>query len=221
MIYMRNLFLILALIFYPLAVHALILLGSSRTAVFLLVAISLIYLVMLGFRGTLSRFAAGTAVYIVLMAIGIINIFTDSMYALFLPPVLINLGMMGFFGDTLRHGSAPLVERLMRLEYKQELPGPLKQYARRLTWIWTGFFCLMALLSLLLAWRAPLAVWSLFANVLNYIFVAVLFLGQYIYRFLRFRQYGIFMPWHTIQTISRISANDPGHPFFSGGGTRR
>ncbi len=218
---MRNLFLTLALIFYPLAVHALILSDSPRTAVFLLMAISLAYLIVLGVKGHLNRFAAGMAVYALLLGIGIVNVFTDSMYALFLPPILLNVGMMGFFGNTLRRGSIPLVERLMRLEYKQALPEPLIRYARQLTCLWAGFFCSMALLSLLLAAAAPLPVWSLFTNVLNYIFVAVLFAAQYIYRFIRFRQYGVFMPWHTVQTVSRIPLNDPSHPFFNSGATRR
>jgi len=54
-------------------------------------------------------------VYALLAAVGSLNLLTDTVYALYLPPLLINFGLMTLFGLTLRRGSMPLVERLMRM----------------------------------------------------------------------------------------------------------
>lgn len=217
---MRAVFYVFAALCYPLIVHVLILWNAPRVAVALLIAVSLGYAVFLG-RQSWKTFGRWITGYAMLAALGIVNLLTDAVYALFLPPVVINLGMMVLFAATLREGSVPLVERLMRLEYKEALPGPLQRYARQLTWIWTGFFATMALTSLLLAWLAPLEWWSLFANALNYAFIAALFIGQYVYRFLRYRQYGIFMPWHTLRSMIRVPLADPAHPFFRPTGARQ
>lgn len=217
---MRATFFVFAALCYPLIVHALILADTPHLAVALLVGVSLIYAALLR-RQSWKAFSIGIIIYGVLAALGIVNLLTDSFYALFLPPIVINLGMMALFAATLHPDSMPLVERLMRLEYKDALPLPLQRYGRQLTWIWAGFFASMALASLLLAWLAPLHWWSLFANVLNYVFIAVLFIGQYLYRFLRYRQYGVFMPWHTLRRMLRTPLADPTHPLFKPSGARR
>ena len=48
--------------------------------------------------------------------------------------------------------------------------------------MWTLFFILLAFESLLLALFAPLEIWSLFANLLNYLLAGLLFTGEYFFR---------------------------------------
>ncbi len=218
---MRTLLLVLSLIFYPLAVHVLILLKVPGIAVFGLVLVSLTYLMVLGVQGK------GVApvwlwIYGLLALIGGMSLYTHSVHALFLPPVLINLGMLVVFGATLRVGKVPLVERLLRIAYSQDLPlkglpPGLSQSARRMTWAWVIFFACMALLSLILARWASLAVWSLFVNVLYYFFIAALLTLQHLYRYFRFRRYGAVSLRRLAYDLARISPRDPAHPFFGGG----
>jgi uncharacterized membrane protein len=206
------------MIFYPLLVHLLILYKVPAVAVAGLVVTSLVYFyTMLQLReGPRARFA-WVGVYALLAAVGALNLFTGTVYALYLPPLLINAGLMILFGLTLRPGSMPLVERLMRMEYQNaELPAALTRYARNLTRVWAGFFAGIVLISLVLAVNAPLELWSLFANVLSYLFAIILFLAQYAWRALFYRQYGLFMPWDTLRCIARISPRDRARLLFHG-----
>ena len=120
---------------------------------------------------------------------------------LLLPPVLLNGFMAWVFGRTLRHGAMPLIERAARA-----MRGPgavlgdeVVAYARGVTQAWTGLFVVLAVVNLVLALLArpaglllvagfdpavsvPLSAWSLFANVLNYLFIAALFAIEFLVR---------------------------------------
>ena len=78
-------------------------------------------------------------------------------------------------------------------------------YARRLTLVWACLFVVLTVINLVLAVLAdpgglllsvglhspvtvPLGAWSLFANVLNYLIVGALFVGEYWLRRRRFPQ---------------------------------
>jgi len=208
----------IGMIFYPLLVHLLILYGVPVVAVAGLVATSLVYFYsMLRLRGGAHLRFAWTGVYALLAAVGSLNLLTDTVYALYLPPLLINAALMTVFGLTLRRESMPLVERLMRMEYfGSELPVALVRYARNLTRVWVGYFAGIVLISLALAVSAPLEVWSLFANVLSYFLAIFLFLAQYAWRLWRYRQYGVFMPWDTMRCIAHVSPQDRAQLLFHG-----
>jgi uncharacterized membrane protein len=208
----------IGMIFYPLLVHLLILYKVPVVAVAGLVATSLVYFyTMLHLRaGPRLRFV-WMGMYALLAAVGLLNLLTDTVYALYLPPLLINAGLMLVFGLTLRRASMPLIERLMRMEYPGgELPEALVRYARQLTRIWVVYFATIVLVSLVLAVGAPLELWSLFANVLSYVFAILLFLAQYAYRALRYREFGVFMPWDTLRCIARVSPRDRAQMLFYG-----
>ncbi len=206
------------MIFYPLFVHLLIAFKAPAVAVAGLVVTSLVYFYsVLRLRQSARARLAWAALYALLAALGALNLFTNTIYALFLPPVLVNLGLLLLFGMTLQRGSMPLVERLMRMEYHLgELPLPLVRYARNLTRVWVGFFGAVALTSAVLAVAAPLEQWSLFSNVLSYVFGIFLLFAQYAYRALRYREYGVFMPWGTLRRIARSSARERAELFSNG-----
>jgi len=193
------------MVFYPLIVHLLIKLDVTWLAVLGLVVTSVIYLfLVMGLRRDTGSHWAWVVLYLVLGILGTVNLFTDSHYALFVPPVTINLAIAALFASTLRAGAMPLVERLMYFEYGQEgPPAPVARYARRLTWIWVAYFASAALVSAVLAGAAPLEVWSLFSNVLNYVFAIALLFAQYLYRYWRYGQFGRFMPWDTLRGMAR------------------
>jgi uncharacterized membrane protein/3-hydroxymyristoyl/3-hydroxydecanoyl-(acyl carrier protein) dehydratase len=124
---------------------------------------------------------------------------------LFAPPVLLNAWLAWLFGHTLARGNTPLIERLVRLLQPPGLPFEpgVIAYARRLTGFWTALFLLLGTTNLVLAALAtpgglleaaglaapvavPLETWSLFANVINYLVVAAVFLLEFGYRRRRF-----------------------------------
>lgn len=102
----------------------------------------------------------------------------DAMALMFVPPVLINLAMMVLFWRTLRPGAMPVVGRVAAL-WRGTLDPAVALYTRRVTIAWTVFFGLVAVESIALAVFAPLHIWSLFTNCLNYVFVLLFFVIEY------------------------------------------
>ena len=117
---------------------------------------------------------------------------------LYVPPVAINLALFAFFARTLRQGCEPLVSRFARIERGGQLAPDLARYTRNLTWAWAGFFVLMAAISATLAVTGPLAAWSLFSNILNYLLVVLFFILEYVYRRARYRHHPHASPWQVI-----------------------
>ena len=130
-----------------------------------------------------------------------------TLLLLFLPPILINGLMAWVFGRTLRPGRTPLIERAIVALHgtTDDVTADMLAYARRLTLVWACLFVALAAINLMLAVLAnpgglllsvglhapvtvPLRVWSLFANVLNYLIVGALFVCEYWLRRRRFPQ---------------------------------
>lgn len=123
---------------------------------------------------------------------------------LYAAPVLVNLFAAWVFGHTLAADQVPLIERFARLMHEPDgISDEIARYARGVTLAWTVFLIGLALLSLTLALLAepegvlmlmgvrppvtvPVAVWSLFANFLNYVIAGAFFLAEYVYRQYRF-----------------------------------
>lgn len=141
--------------------------------------------------------------------------------ALFLPPVVLNVFLAWLFGHTLARNSTPLIERLVRLLQPPGVPvePAVIRYAGRLTRAWTALFVLLAAVNLGLAACAtpggllesiglppPLqvsrSVWSLFANVLNYVIVGAFFLLEYAYRRRRYPN----RPYRNFPEFLRLAA---------------
>ena len=118
-------------------------------------------------------------------------------------PIAVNLVLCVLFGGTLAAGREPIIARFARLERGADLPGDLARYTRTLTVLWTAFFAAMAAVSACLAaWGSTFA-WSLFTNVLNYVLVVLLFVGEYVYRRLRFRHYSHLSPMEVMRRLHR------------------
>jgi len=211
------------MVFYPLIVHLLIKLDATWLAVLGLVVTSIVYfLLVLNLRCDTGWHWAWIGLYLALGVLGSVNLFTATHYALFIPPLVINLAIAALFASTLRAGATPLVERMMRFEYEgRSPPPPVARYARRLTVVWAVYFAAVALGSGALALTAPLELWSLFANVLNYVFAILLVVFQYLYRFWRYRRYGVVMPWDTLRGMARLPWPGRRAPSLNGGPTLR
>ncbi|MGH8704455.1 MAG: hypothetical protein ACREUO_03450 [Burkholderiales bacterium] len=121
---------------------------------------------------------------------------------LYIPPVAINLGLCWLFGRTLAHGRTPLIARFAVME-QGALSNELAAYTRMLTWLWTLLFAGAALAALLLALSGNRDAWSLFTNLVNYLLVAALFLGEFAWRRLRYRNYRHRSPLELLRNVSR------------------
>lgn len=117
--------------------------------------------------------------FVVLLIAGIALWWWGSVIDLmYLPPVLINIALMVVFGRSLLPGATPLVGRIASL-WRGRLDAAVALYTRRVTIAWTAFFALMVVESIALALFAPLYVWSLFTNLLNYVFILLFFVIEY------------------------------------------
>lgn len=115
---------------------------------------------------------------LVLLALVAMWAMVGSLSLLYALPVLINLALCGLFALTLLPGRKPLISAYVELQYTTVSPATYR-YTRKVTQAWAVFFGLMALQTLLLAWLAPVEIWSLFANLLNYVFVGLMFAAEY------------------------------------------
>lgn len=189
---------------YPLLAHAAVALDSPGLLLAAVVLLALLVLAPALARGSRLAFVA-----LPFAAAGIawLHARHATVLPLYAPPVLVNVALAWLFGHTLRSGSVPLIERLVRLLHPADevLDAAIPPYARRLTLAWTVLFAVLAIVNLALALVAtpggvlesagiasPVGVsrevWSLFANVLNYAIVVAFFVLEYAYRRRKFPQ---------------------------------
>jgi uncharacterized membrane protein len=94
------------------------------------------------------------------------------------PPVVICCSLAWLFGRTLFAGRTALVSRIGE-RMRGALPEPVARYGYRLTAIWTLFFILMGVESILLGLFASPLLWSVFTNFINYLLIALFFVLEY------------------------------------------
>jgi len=98
------------------------------------------------------------------------------------------LTLLWYFGRTLLDGREPLITRLARSVHGS-LPPEITAFTRRVTAAWCAFFAFQVLLSALLLTFAPFEIWSLFVNVLELPLLVLMFVGDHLYRAIRFPDY--------------------------------
>jgi uncharacterized membrane protein len=105
-----------------------------------------------------------------------------------LPHLVTNLFLLWFFARTLKAGRTPLITSISQRIHGSITPD-LQIYTRRITWAWSLFFALQIIVSIVLYIFAPLQAWSMFINLLNAPLIALMFIGEYTYRMLRYRDH--------------------------------
>ena len=173
-----------AVVAYPVSLHLLIANGRTTAALWVLLAAAGVYFLSV-LRAPRSLLAQLVGPGMMLMAL--IGLLLDATAALYLPPVLISGTLLQVFGHSLLPGNEPLISRFARRVDGIDDPRSM-DYTRGLTWFWTLAFAAILIESVLLALFAPLEIWSLFTNLLNYAIIAALFVLEYIYRLLYFRR---------------------------------
>ena len=105
----------------------------------------------------------------------------DPAVLLYLCPILINGALALVFARSLLPGRTPLITAFVRMQYGT-VHARRAEYTRTVTQAWAVFLGLMALEAAMLAVFASPAVWSLFANGINYLLVFAFFIGEYAVR---------------------------------------
>jgi uncharacterized membrane protein len=82
------------------------------------------------------------------------------------------------FGRTLFAGREPLCTFFARMVHGSLTPA-LEHYTRQVTTAWVVFFGLMAAISTIIFFAAPVRVWSLFANFFTGPLIAFMFIAEY------------------------------------------
>jgi uncharacterized membrane protein len=189
---------------YPIFAHIAVL---SRNPLLITASIGLLMVLVLLPALRKARPLAWIMLPVVALCLYAVAAHGRSLLLLFLPPILINGFMAWVFGRTLESGGTPLIERAIVALHgtTDDVTADMLAYARRLTVVWACLFVALTVINLVLAVLAtpgglllavgmhspvtvPLGVWSLFANVLNYLIVGALFIGEYWLRRRRFPQ---------------------------------
>lgn len=95
--------------------------------------------------------------------------------------VVTNLLFAWFFGQTLIAPRTPLITQFARTIHGH-LPAEVVRYTRGVTLAWTVFFLAQIAVSLFIFYFFSLETWSLFANVLNWPLVILMFMAEYLCR---------------------------------------
>jgi uncharacterized membrane protein len=184
---LRSVLLAAVLIAYPLLVHLTVSAHPDSNLGGWLMAAPLIALLVWFLsrsrQGRIGLLALGAAAFVGWLTLLAAGASPAIVYPL--THVSVYLFLLWYFGRTLRPGNEALITRLATYVHGA-LPDEIRGYTRRVTWAWCLFFAGIALASVLLFALAPLATWSLFANVLNLPLVAAMYLGEYAYRLVRY-----------------------------------
>lgn len=171
----KTVLILTALLAYPAIIHISVAFHRPLLVTGMWLAVSVVGLVVAVRRGSAPWSLLFGAVLTAGIALWWWGEVVDLMY---LPPVLINVALMVLFGRTLLPGATPLVARIASL-WRGSLDSAVALYTRRVTIAWTIFSALMVLEAIVLALFAPLHIWSLFTNFLNYVFVLLFFMIEY------------------------------------------
>jgi uncharacterized membrane protein len=183
---------------YPLLAHLAVVFDDAR-----LEWLALVWLLVIALAGALkarrlwawATLGAGACVLYWLVVVG------HGRYALYVPPALIPAALFLLFAHSLRPGSTPLISRIAAIMRGEPLPAPLVVYTRQVTMLWCGVFVVMFASAVALAiWASP-EVWSLMTNVVHYVALGAVFVAEFAYRKVRYRD---LEPWGLFEYLRRL-----------------
>ena len=105
-----------------------------------------------------------------------------------MPHLVTNSFLLWFFARTLKNEREPLITLLARRAHGSLTPD-LEIYTRHVTIAWSLFFALQIAGSILLFFFASVESWSTFINILGTPLIVLMFLCEYTYRVLRYRNH--------------------------------
>ena len=121
------------------------------------------------------------------------------------PSVAVNAMLFVLFGHTLLPGREPLITRFRRVE-QGYVTLKFASYTRYLTILWVILFAIATITSVAAAFWGGTALWSWISLVAIPVATSSLFLGEHIYRALRFGPEGRSSPMRTLAIVLRPDA---------------
>ena len=183
---------------YPLLVHLAVVLSDTR-----LEWLALVWLLGISLGGALAArkvwawglLGSGAVALYWLVVLG------HGRYALYVPPALIPAALFILFAGSLRSGTTPLITRIATVMRGEPLPQPLVVYTRHITLLWCAVFIVMFASAVSLAiWASP-PLWSLMTNVVHYVVLGAIFVIEFVYRRIRYRD---LEPWGLFEYLRRL-----------------
>lgn len=169
---------LLLLLIYPVVSHMAIVSGKPLWSAVYLLALIGFFLV----RELLNKKYKTSLILMILFGVGYRLVSGEQLLLfMYLPPIVISLGLLVLFASTLKVDKVPIITRYAEL-IDGELNDEMVGYTYRITQIWTVFFFILFVECIGLAIFAPAEIWSLFTNVINYVAIAVMFIAEFIYR---------------------------------------
>ncbi|WP_324998072.1 hypothetical protein [Salinisphaera sp.] len=172
---------------YPVLVHAAVVTGAPVLRFFALVVLIVNVLGpwlfgpwLVRARAPASMLAWGAAAILIGVAAILVRTLGAPVF-LYAAPVLICLALAWFFGRTLLAARTPLITTLASA-IRGPLPPPVARYTRAVTAFWFVVMLVMAAVDIGLALFAPVELWSLCTNFVNYLVIALLLVGEWCVR---------------------------------------
>lgn len=172
-------FLFIATVLYPVIAHIAVIFDHPVFAV--------IYLGLLISGMIIDRLWLYHKLLLILVLSGLWCLFVvfikyDLINIIFIPPVLFSGMACYMFARSLWGNRDPFITAIAKRVYQKKMTEKIYLYTRYCTIFWavvTGIICIE---SIMLALFAPLYIWSLFCNILNYIILVVCFVTEYVVR---------------------------------------
>lgn len=170
---------------YPLTIHLALLTDSPQALILAPIFFALGILWQPLLKG---RWLAWLVLMGVVVSLLIIERIGFTQYLLFLPPVIFPALMLTLFAQSLLGNREAFITHIGEVS-RGPLPLEMRRYTRRLTGIWCAVFILLMLEGLFLPFISGAKTWSWLTNIVNYLMVGGLFLGEFYWRKLRFPQH--------------------------------
>ena len=171
---------------YPLVVH----LSVVFKVPFVIACLLPVFYFILArpFSGNKKQIIVKSVVFFLLSLIGLLSWHYLDHSIIYLPPILMILTILYPFVRSIMPGRTPLITRFYQLTKAENNPE-VNRYTRNLTWIWIVFIMLLLINTLILTLFAPLTLWSLFTNFINYVLLLTLLILEWLFRIFWFKQW--------------------------------
>jgi uncharacterized membrane protein len=179
----RNGLAVLALVIAPLGIHLAMATQRGMFLAGILVVMEAVLIAWIALSLTaVSRLRwLGCAAVLVLTA-AVWRLSPDGIVASSaIPHAIAYISVLTVFGLSLTPGRKAIVTGFAE-KSRGDLPPAVMLYTRRVTWAWCVFCAAQLLGSLLLLVFAPVAVWSMFVNLLNLPLLIAMFCGEFAWR---------------------------------------
>jgi uncharacterized membrane protein len=173
-------------ILYPIAVWVGLSYLGPRAVSFIVLALLVPTLALRLRNADRATFWTIVRVPIAILVLVVLGAVTDDPRFVLAMPVLVNAVLLLTFGETLREGQMPIIERFARMQEK-ELSDEKRAHCRRWTARWCAFFVVNGGTALALGLAAPLSWWATYNGGIAYALMGLMFAGEYVSRKATFR----------------------------------